>query len=624
MPASVKTIASFLTPVPPATGGTGPDGQLFIDSNGDLFGATVNGGANGIGMTYEIVKTGGSFATPTFLADIPDDLNTLVGVPNLSADANGDLFGLMFSAVANTNGTVVEFPAAGGAPNTLANFAGGAGGSHPGGSLLVDASGNLFGTTLSGGANGAGTVFEVQKKGGGYAATPITLASFGAGITPSGSGNLVEDAAGDLFGTTTSSVFEVKKSGSSYGAPTSLLSIPFPVGTQIGTLTTDAKGDIFGTTISGGANDAGSVFEIEKTATGYVSAAAILASFTLADGQLSLNHPKTLIVDANGDLFGTTDPSSQNSGGVVYEIVKTPTGYNSTPTIVANGAANAGFGANLVADAGGDLFTTTKTGGANSAGSVLEITGSGYATTPTITPIISSIVWQNTDGQAALWQMDGTSKIAGALVNPNPGPGWTVIGSGDFNGNGNSDILWQNASGQAAIWEMDGTTKIAGALIAGNPGPSWTEVGTGDFNGDGKSDILWQNTNGQVAIWEMDGTNKIASAVIAGNPGPSWKVVGTGDFNGDGNSDILWRSASGQAAIWEMDGTNKISSAVVTGNPGPSWSIAGTSDFNGDGNSDILWQSASGQAAIWEMDGTNKIAGAMVAGNPGSSWHAMT
>jgi hypothetical protein len=51
-----------------------------------------------------------------------------------------------------------------------------------------------------------------------------------------------------------------------------------------------------------------------------------LASFSLADGQLSLNHPKTLIVDANGDLFGTTDPSSQNSGGVVYEIVRTANG----------------------------------------------------------------------------------------------------------------------------------------------------------------------------------------------------------------------------------------------------------------------------------------------------------
>ncbi len=102
--ASVVTIASF----PTSTGdGNDPDGQLFIDSNGDLFGATVHGGTdpnpnNQIGTTYEITKIAGSFATtPTFLADIPTGLNTLVGVPNLSADANGDLFGLEITGGTN-------------------------------------------------------------------------------------------------------------------------------------------------------------------------------------------------------------------------------------------------------------------------------------------------------------------------------------------------------------------------------------------------------------------------------------------------------------------------------------------------------------------------------------------
>ena len=113
MAASVTTIASF----PTLTGdGTDPDGQLFMDSNGDLFGATVHGGANGIGTTYEIAKVASGFATtPTFQADIPTGLNALAGpngnVSNLSADANGDLFGLMVTGGANKLGTVVEFPA---------------------------------------------------------------------------------------------------------------------------------------------------------------------------------------------------------------------------------------------------------------------------------------------------------------------------------------------------------------------------------------------------------------------------------------------------------------------------------------------------------------------------------
>ena len=74
---------------------------------------------------------------------------------------------------------------------------------------------------------------------------------------------------------------------------------------------------------------------------------------------------------------------------------------------------------------------------------------------------------------------------------------------------------------------------MIGSGSLGNPGPSWHAVGTGDFNGDGLSDILWQNSSGEVVIWEMNGTNVIGSGSL-GNPGPSWHAIGTGDFNGDG------------------------------------------------------------------------------------------
>ena len=205
------------------------------------------------------------------------------------------------------------------------------------------------------------------------------------------------------------------------------------------------------------------------------------------------------------------------------------------------------------------------------------------------------------------------------------GPGSTTSTNPpyDFNGDGDFDILWQNTNGQAAIWEMNGTDVIADPLVVADPGPSWQAIGTGDFTDDGRSDILWQNAStGQASIWEMNGTNVIGGGLVGAAPGPSWQAIGTGDFNDDGHSDILWQNTStGQASIWEMNGTNVIGGIgeLVGAAPGPDWKVVGTGDFNDDGYSDILWQNTStGQASIWEMNGTNVIGG--VGGLVGAVW----
>jgi hypothetical protein len=252
-----------------------------------------------------------------------------------------------------------------------------------------------------------------------------------------------------------------------------------------------------------------------------------------------------------------------------------------------------------------------------------------------------SLLFQNANGQAVIWQMNGTTPTGGAAVNPNPGSSWQAIGTGDFFCEGASDILWQNnTDGDVAIWEMNGATAIGGGTLTPNPGqdflepgPSWKAVGTCDFNHDGYSDILFQNTSGQVAIWEINGSNLIGggTGVIGGgtvglDPGSGWKAIGSGNFTGAagaGNSDILFQNAAGQVAIWEMNGANVIGGGTVGLDPGPGWKAIGTGDFTGAGDSDILFQNAAGQVAIWQMDGTNVIGGGIVGLNPGSGWHAI-
>ncbi len=304
-------------------------------------------------------------------------------------------------------------------------------------------------------------------------------------------------------------------------------------------------------------------------------------------------HNRAELWETNGTATGTQ----------VLPIAGTPsTGPNPSGLEVYNGQVLFSALALHGSGATGTLFQGlwSTDGTASGAHEVAPISGARSlglfpvdltALTPGLT---DGILWQNANGQAALWSMSGSTVVGGGPVSPNPGPGWKTIGSGDFNADGSADILWQNANGQAAIWEMNGTTLIGGGSVTPNPGAGWTAIGTGDFNHDGHSDILWQNSDGQAAVWEMNGNTVIGGGAVTPNPGPGWKAVGTGDFNADGSADILWQNADGQAAIWEMNGNTLIGGGTVTPNPGPGWKAIGSGDFNDDGHSDIVWQNANG------------------------------
>jgi hypothetical protein len=135
--------------------------------------------------------------------------------------------------------------------------------------------------------------------------------------------------------------------------------------------------------------------------------------------------------------------------------------------------------------------------------------------------------------------------------------------SADFNGDGMTDILWQNtATGQRAIWLMNGIQngfQPTAIVDLGWVDLNWSIAGTGDFNGDGMTDILWQNiTTGQRALWLMNGIQngfQPTAIVDLGWVDLNWLIVGAGDFNGDGMTDILWqKTTDGQRALWLMNG----------------------------------------------------------------------
>ena len=275
---TLTTAAAFSS-----TAATGyfPFAGVTADAAGNLYGTAYLGGSSSAGAIYELTAQ----TKTTFTASPVVTFNGTGNGSNprapLIADTAGNLYGTTTNGGTSSDGTVFEVSATGHALSTLATFTGTANGANPYAGLVMDSTGDLFGTTYNGGAGSDGTVFEV-------AATThklTTLATFNGTNGANPSGGLTLDANGDLFGTTYNgggssdgTAFEVAAGALS---PTTLLSFN---GTGNGAnpqagLTADAAGNLYGTTANGGANSDGTAFEL--TNTGFAISAPEPTSLTL-------------------------------------------------------------------------------------------------------------------------------------------------------------------------------------------------------------------------------------------------------------------------------------------------------------------------------------------------------
>lgn len=160
----------------------------------------------------------------------------------------------------------------------------------------------------------------------------------------------------------------------------------------------------------------------------------------------------------------------------------------------------------------------------------------------------SDVLWQNEVlDQVRIWfatprNAAGNAPIVTRTLEPTVGiDGWVVQGSGDFDEDGLGDILWRHSNGDVQLWllDTDRNTTMKNRLSPVLPDGStvstagWQFNGTGDFNGDGRSDIIWRNTStNMVQLWFMNG-NVITSRVepLTPPPGTEWQIRGTGFFN---------------------------------------------------------------------------------------------
>src|SRR5580700_9971470 len=310
--------------------GSTPYAGLIFDTAGNLYGTTFSGGAYGDGTVFELTPEAGGGWTETVLHSFNGNDGS-APYAGLIFDTAGNLYGTTFSGGAYGDGTVFELTpeAGGGWTGTVLHAFDGNDGQFTYAGLIFDTTGNLYGTTLYGGAHGNGTVFELTPEVSG-SWTETILHNFsdsttdGIGLNPYA--GLIFDAAGNLYGTTEEgsygygSVFELTpKAG---GQWTAKLLLPFGWYGKDGkypaaSLIFDAAGNLYSTTHGGGAYVSGTVFELNPEAPYHSQ--TILHSFD-DNGRDGVNPYAGVIFDGSGNLYGTTLGGGAFSQGTVFEI----------------------------------------------------------------------------------------------------------------------------------------------------------------------------------------------------------------------------------------------------------------------------------------------------------------
>jgi uncharacterized repeat protein (TIGR03803 family) len=283
--------------------------NLLRDEQGNLYGSDAAGGMFGNGAVFKLTPSG----TFSLLYSFTGGADGKYPNDGLVADEQGDLYGTTGLGGANGQGVVFKITPAG-TEEVLYSFTGGSDGGQPWGRLLRDAQGNLYGTTYADGGLqlSFGVVFKLTPAG-----TETVLHSF-TGHSDGGhpNGDLTADSQGNLYGTTPAinkgphgTVFKVTPQGSLTVLHT--FSGPDGFDPRSGLLM-DASGNLFGTTFSGGTSGDGVVYEL--TPHGVES---VLHSFSGSDGSFPVGG---LVFDQNGNLYGTTAYGGTFNDGVVFKL----------------------------------------------------------------------------------------------------------------------------------------------------------------------------------------------------------------------------------------------------------------------------------------------------------------
>jgi uncharacterized repeat protein (TIGR03803 family) len=372
------------------TNGNGPYSALISDAGGNLYGTTTGGGAHSFGSVFELMpKAGGGWSVKLLHSFNDNGVDGITPYTRLVFDPAGNLYGTTNNGGSNNVGTVFELTL-----NTsgtwkekiLHSFENNeVDGTNPYGGLILDSSGNLYGTTTGGGIYLNGTVFELTLgKAGEWTETVLHNFDFNGtdGLNPYA--GLIFDASGNLYGAAYAggtygygNVFELTPQGSGEWNETVLFDFNGQNATgdaPYATLIFDTAGNLYGTTVFGGTYDSGMVFELTPQVGGEWTE-NIVHSFEPSNWDGG-NPYGGLIKDAAGNLYGTTNLGGEYNYGTVFKLTpKAGGGWTEKllHTFKDNGKDGYNPYCTLLSDNAGNIYGVTYQGGTHNDGTVFEI-----------------------------------------------------------------------------------------------------------------------------------------------------------------------------------------------------------------------------------------------------------
>jgi len=351
---------------------------LILDSSGNLYGAAESGGTYGAGVVYKLSPTTGGGWTETVLYNFKGGAQDGASPhATLMADSAGNLYGTTVnggpaSATCRTGCGTVYMISAGAhwQESVLYRFTGGADGAIPYAGVAMDSAGNLYGATTSRGANGAGVVYKLTPGSAGWLQTVIhTFQGRPDGSAPYPTPVL--DAAGNLYGTT--------NAGGAHNLGIVYMLAPQPDGTfaehvlhnfaggadganPLAGVILDPRGNIYGTATLGGTANCGIAYKLIPNAAGAWTE-RLLHTFLGVNAQDGEN-PNWLTFDAHGNLYGSSTGGGVDNPGTIFKITRTPSGWQET-VLYSFTAGNDGAypSSGVVLDAVGNIYGTALWGG---------------------------------------------------------------------------------------------------------------------------------------------------------------------------------------------------------------------------------------------------------------------